>query len=78
LQLLAEHPLERARQAVEACLCAGDLHAERIACAVGRLAEGGGGSGPAPEATPLEQYQVPRPDLGRYNQLLSQGDSQDG
>lgn len=78
LQLLAEHPLERVRQAVEACLRAGELHAERIASAVGRLAEGGGGGGPAPEATPLDQYQVPRPDLGRYNQLLTQGDCQDG
>jgi hypothetical protein len=77
LQLLAEHPLDRVRQAVEGCLRADELHAERIACAVRRLAEGAGNV-PAPEATPLDQYQVPRPDLGRYNQLLSEGDSQDG
>jgi transposase len=77
LQLLAEHPLERVRQAVEGCLRADELHAERIASAVRRLAEGGG-KVPVAEAMPLEQYQVPRPDLGRYNQLLSQGDSQDG
>ena len=77
LQLLAEHPLERVRQAVEGCLRADELHAERIASAVRRLAEAAGNV-PAPEATSLDQYQVPRPDLGRYNQLLCEGESPDG
>jgi transposase len=77
LQLLAEHPLERVRQAVEGCLRADELHAERIASAVRRLAEGDG-KVPVAEAVPLDQYRVPRPDLGCYNQLLSQGGSQDG
>jgi transposase len=74
LQLLGEHPLEQVRQAVEACLPRADLHAERIAAEVGR-AQGAGG--PPASVTPLCQYQVPRPDLGRFDQLLSQGDSED-
>ena len=74
LQLLAEHPLERVEQAAAACLRRGELHAERVGAEARRLAA------PAspPSVTPLCQYQVPRPDLGRFNQLLSQGDSEDG
>jgi transposase len=75
LQLLAEHPLERVGQAVEGCLRRDELHAERIAGVVLGLA---GGAACAPAAARLDQYQVPRPDLGRFNQLLSQGESQDG
>jgi transposase len=75
LQLLGEHPLDRVRQAVEACLRRDELHAERIAAWARRLAEP---AGPATEGTSLSQYQVPRPDLGRFDQLLSYGDSEDG
>lgn len=74
LQLLAEHPLERVEQATVACLRRGELHAERIGAEARRLA---GAAAPEP-VTPLCQYQVPRPDLGRFNQLLSQGDPDDG
>ena len=77
LQLLAEHPLTRVQEAVEGCLRREELHAERIGAWVRRLA-GPDGSGPTPEVTPLCQYQVPRPDLGRFDQLLSQGDFEDG
>ena len=73
LQLLAEYPLEQVEPAVATCLRRGELHAERIGAEAGRLA---GVAAPAP-ATPLCQYQVPRPDLGRFNQLLSYGDSED-
>jgi hypothetical protein len=76
LQLLAEHPLGRVQEAVEGCLRRDELHAESVGAWVRRLA-GPGGAGPASEVTPLCQYQVPRPDLGRFNQLLSQGDSHD-
>ena len=75
LQLLAEHALERVEQAAEACLRRDELHAERVAAEAQRLA--GAAAVPVP-VTPLCQYQVPRPDLGRFNQLLSQGDSEDG
>jgi transposase len=75
LQLLAEYPLEQVEPAVAACLRRGELHAERIAGEARRLA---GAAAPPTPATPLCQYQVPRPDLGRFNQLLSYGDSEDG
>jgi transposase len=75
LQLLAEHPLERVERAAEACARRGELHAERVGAEARRLA--GAAAPPAP-VTPLGQYQVPRPDLGRFNQLLSQGDARDG
>ena len=75
LQLLAEHPLEQVQQAAEVCLRRGELHAERVGAEARRRA---GAAGPAPPVTPLCQYQVPRPDLGRFNQLLSEGDEHDG
>jgi hypothetical protein len=75
LQLLGDHPVERVAGAVESCLGQAGLTAERVRAAAERLAAAGG----AGEAvTPLGQYQVPRPDLGRFNQLLTPGDSEDG
>lgn len=74
LQLLAEYPPGRVREAVEACLRRDELHAERIAAEARRRT-------PADDApsmvTPLCHYQVPRPDLGRLGRLLNQGDSED-
>ncbi len=75
MQLLADYPLERVEQAVAACLRRGELHAERIATEARRLANV---AAPPPPVTPICQYEVPRPDLGRFNQLLSYGDSEDG
>jgi transposase len=76
LQLLAEHPLGPVREAVEGCLRREELHAEQIGARARLLA--GASSAALPEVTPLCQYQVPRPDLGRFDQLLAQGDSEDG
>ena len=85
LQLLAEHPLERVRRAVEKGLVQEPVQAERVIALVTRLAEAGPGTpveAVTPEChstvTPLCQYQVPRPDLGRFDQLLSQGGEDDG
>lgn len=75
LQLLAEYPLGRVEQAAATCLRRGELHAERIAAEARRLADV---AAPPTPVTPLCQYEVPRPDLGRFNQLLSHGDSEDG
>jgi transposase len=85
LQLLAEHPLERVQQAVDKSLAQEPVQAERIIALVGQLAQ----TRPAPDAsveavtpachstvTPLCHYQVPRPDLGRFDQLL-QGEEHD-
>jgi hypothetical protein len=86
LQLLAEHPLGRVQHAVEKGLGQEPVQAERIIALATRLAD----AGPAPASadqmttqrhsvvTSLCQYQVPRPDLGRFDQLLSQGGPDDG
>jgi hypothetical protein len=74
LQLLGDHPLERVREAVERYLDQEGLTAERIRATVERLAAAAGAAaaGVGEEGvTPLSQYQVPRPDLGLFNQLLS-------
>jgi transposase len=86
LQLLAEHPLTRVQQAVQQCLSEGVLVAERIEALTTRLAQAGPVvPAPAPEGTvgchssvtPVCHCQVPLPDLGQFNQLLSQGDPDD-
>jgi transposase len=86
LQLLAEHPLERVQQAVEQCLPQLPLDAERIIAVTARLAEAGSAAAAAaqevtPEGpssgAPLGQYRVPPPDLGCFDQLLSQGEQDD-
>jgi transposase len=74
LQLLAVHPQERVQQAVETCLRRDELHAECIGAETRRLT---GVVGETP-GTPLGQFQVPRPDLGCYDQFLSQGGAYDG
>jgi transposase len=75
LQLLVDHPLERVRQALETCRLAQLTSAEAViqrtrtlaACESSSRDESSSGSDPAP--TP--QVQVPRPDLSRFNLLLS-------
>jgi hypothetical protein len=74
LQLLAEHPLERVGGAVETCLRREEAHAERIGAEARRLTDVAGET----PVTALCQFQVPRPDLGRFDQLLCQGGSHDG
>jgi hypothetical protein len=77
LQLLAEHPLARVQQAVEACEGKDGAQAERIAALVQRLAEKDAGE-PVSLGTGPEDIQVPRPDLGQFDELLSKGDEEDG
>jgi transposase len=77
LQLLAEHPLTRVQQAVEACDRAETAQAERIAQMVVRLAERDAGL-PVSVGTATPEIQVPRPDLGRFDQLLEDGEQVDG
>jgi transposase len=74
LQLMPEHSLERVQAAVETCLRRDEVHAERIGAEARRL-QGGADATPM---TPLCQFQVPPPDLGCFDQLLSQGGSHDG
>ena len=77
LQLLAAHPLRRVQQAVEACKSPEETHAERIAAMVQRLADKEAGA-PASLGTAIEEIQVPRPDLGRFDDLLNEGEEADG
>jgi hypothetical protein len=77
LQLLTEHPVEGVQAAVETCLRRDERHAESIAAELRRWRDAAGHTGQTPR-TPLDQFQVPRPDLGRFDQLLSQGGSHDG
>jgi hypothetical protein len=73
LQLLAEHPLRRVQQAVEACKRPDEAQAERIAAMVQRLADKDAGV-PVSLGTATEHIQVPRPDLGRFDELLKEGE----
>jgi transposase len=77
LQLLAEHPLARVQQAVEACTNPQQVQAERIVAMVQRLAEQDAGV-PLSLGTATPEIQVPRPDLGRFDELLIQGEEADG
>jgi transposase len=74
LQLLTEHPVESVQAAVETCLRRDECHAECIAAELRRCQDTAG----HPPKTALDQFHVPRPDLGRFDQLLSQGESHDG
>jgi transposase len=74
LQLLAEHAVECVQSAVETCLRRDELHAEHIGAEARRLTSVTG----TPPVTPICQFQVPRPDLGCFDQLLSQGGAHDG
>ena len=79
LQLLPEHPLERVCQAVERCLAQEVVMAETIRALTEKLAASASsrGKSESQEVISLCQYQVPRPELGQYDQLLRKGDGED-
>ena len=85
LQLLAEHPLERVQKAVEDGLRQDQWQTEKIQAVVMRLADLATRKTESEEettgtptiVTPLCQYQVPRPDLGHFDELLTQGEPED-
>ena len=74
LQLLAEHPQVRVQQAIEYCQSKGLLDAESIGGQADRMALRLQPAADGPAQTLLQQIQVPRADLSRFNQLLSIGD----
>jgi hypothetical protein len=74
LQLLAEHPQGRVRQAIEYCRSRNLLDAELIRSQADRLALRQETSGDLSWQPVPVQIQVPRVDLSRFNQLLSIGD----
>jgi transposase len=81
LQLLAEHPLSRVEQAIQACRGEGVITAERIAGRCEQLAlrfahDPSTNLNGQPLAIP--RVQVPLPDLRRFDSLLSQGGEDHG
>ncbi len=75
LQLLAEHPQARVRQAIEYCRTRNLLDSELIRGQADRLAlRRVGTTEAAAPAAVATQIQVPRADLSRFNELLSIGD----
>jgi len=76
LQLLNEHPMERVQHAVEESLVQPPPDADRIRMRVAFHATSTAAAKQpdSTPATPLNQYQVPPPDLNRFDQLLSQGE----
>lgn len=79
LQLLEAHPVSLVLQAVEASLRQDELRAEWVRAEVQRLAHLASGTEVTTSchdvAPPLNQYQVPQPNLGQYDQLLNRGGS---
>jgi transposase len=80
LQLLGEHPLTRVRQAVEECrrehLDSAEAVIQRTRTLAAIEAATRGGATPPPGPSPVPYVQVPRPDLGRFNQLLGDPDAE--
>jgi hypothetical protein len=76
LQLMGEHPMSRVSQAIEACQRDQLASAEAVIQRTRSLAAAGATrSEPAILATP--RVEVPLPDLGRFNQLLSGPETDD-
>lgn len=69
LQLLAHHSIDLVERAIEQCRLRGEPDAAAITAAAARLARDASPT-PAPSAT-LAAITVPRPDLSRFNRLLS-------
>jgi hypothetical protein len=75
LQLLGEHPMSRVSRAIEVCQCDHLWSAEAVVQRTQSLAaiEATTRDGPAPaiDAPSVPHVHVPRPDLSRFDQLLS-------
>jgi transposase len=81
LQLLGEHPEPLVRRAVEGCLRGGVVDAERIRQRVEVTALRAQGRAPMParlDSAGLPVVFVASPDLGRFNELLSERGANDG
>jgi hypothetical protein len=75
LQLLGEHPMTRVSRAIEACqrdhLWSAEAVIQRTRSLAAIEATTRGGAATAADAPPGPQVHVPRPDLSRFDQLLS-------
>jgi hypothetical protein len=73
LQLLVEHPLARAREAIESCTQSDQIGAESVARRVqvlAAIATPAAVARPSPGAAAPPRVHVPLPDLSRFDQLL--------
>jgi hypothetical protein len=79
LQLLAEHPLARVRDAIEFCARSDQISAEAVARRVQVLAAltTPAAATPTPGTPAPPQVHVPLPDLSRFDQLLGDHDIHD-
>jgi hypothetical protein len=83
LQLLAQHPAQRVQQAIELCAHKTSLHADLIINATERLTQHHRDNDIRPTESSVidnsDAVQVPRPDLNRFDQFLTQlqGESND-
>jgi transposase len=79
LQLLAEHPLARVRDAIEFCARSDQISAEAVARRVQVLAAltTPAAATPTPGTPAPPQVHVPLPDLSRFDQLLGDHDIRD-
>jgi hypothetical protein len=73
LQLLAEHPLVRVREAIDACLASDRIGAEAVireAQVLAATAATAAAATSSPDLTAMPGVHVPRPDLSRFDRLL--------
>ena len=75
LQLLGEHPMTRVSRAIEACrrehLASTEAVIQRTRSLAALEVATAGGTSPSPEGSAAPEVYVPRPDLSRFDQLLS-------
>ncbi len=79
LQLLGEHPMSRVNRAIEACqrdhLQSAEAVIQRTRSLTAIEATKRGGAGTPSDEPAAPRVDVPLPDLGRFNQLLSSPDA---
>lgn len=75
LQLLGEHPQSRVEQAIDECrrdhICTVEAILQRTRSLAAIGSETRGPATPFDETSPVPRIEVPRPDLSRFNQLLT-------
>lgn len=74
LQLLGQHPVSRVQTAIQQCAATGTPAADRIIQRVFRLAQRHTESSTADPVDPVLGFEIPKPDLRQFDQLLTQGE----
>ena len=71
LQLLAQHPVKRIQKAIELCLAHSTINADMIINKVNRLAQHPPFVEPTESNIDCYQIQVPKPDLSKFDRLIT-------